>query len=447
MKLTFNWLNLYADSNSSAKKKTERLTALNLTVGAALHSERGSVSRSSSVADATHREFLGRDLNVRAAGRRPALRFGFAALLALTFLGLLPGANAATLKTQSVFLVISDGFRWQEVFSGAEAQLMTREIGGVKDTNTLRKAFWRDTPEARREALLPFFWGEIASHGQLFGNQTKGSVVTVTNGKKFSYPGYNEILTGAPDARIDSNDKKPNPNVTVFEWLNGRPGLRNRVAVFGTWDVFPYIFNIERSHLPTWPVWESKFGSYEIPTPQFVTDLMRDTTPMWEDLTYDSFLFHATMDHVKRKQPRLVFVGFGETDEWAHAGRYDLYLTAAHHMDDFVRRLWELAQSLPQYRDKTTIIITADHGRGSGPLDWKSHGEKVANSEGDWIAVIGPDTPPVGERTQTEPRMQSQIAATIAALLGEDYHAAFPQTGAPIADVFAGGERRAIRKH
>src|SRR6185437_11969785 len=155
----------------------------------------------------------------------------------------------------------------------------------VKDTNTLRKAFWRDTPEARREALLPFFWGEIASHGQLFGNQTKGSVVTVT----------------------------------VFEWLNGRPGLRNRVAVFGTWDVFPYIFNIERSHLPTWPVWESKFGSYEIPTPQFVTDLMRDTTPMWEDLTYDSFLFHATMDHVKRKQPRLVFVGFGETDEWAHA--------------------------------------------------------------------------------------------------------------------------------
>jgi hypothetical protein len=358
---------------------------------------------------------------------------------------LLPHASAAPLKTQNVFLIISDGFRWQEVFDGAEADLMTKEDGGVKDTNALRSAFWRATGLERREALLPFFWTEIARRGQLFGNQNKGSVVTVTNGKKFSYPGYNEILTGAPDPRIDSNDKKPNANVTVFEWLNGRAGLRNHVAVFGTWDVFPYIFNIERSHLPIWPVWESKFGRYEIPPPQFVTDLLRDTTPVWEDVTFDSFLFHTAMDYVKRKQPRLVFLGFGETDEWAHAGRYDLYLTAAHHMDGFVRRLWELAQSVPQYRDKTTFIITADHGRGSGPADWKKHGEKVANSEGDWIAVIGPDTPPVGERNQTEPHTQSQIAATIAALLGEDYHAAVPQSGASIADILAGGEKMKSR--
>lgn len=357
-----------------------------------------------------------------------------------------PDAHAAPLKTQNVFLIVSDGFRWQELFTGAEEILLTKENGGVQDTNALRARFWRDTPEDRREALLPFFWTGITRQGQLFGNQNKDSVVAVTNGKKFSYPGYNEILTGSGDPRIDSNDKKPNPNVTVFEWLNGRAGLRNRVAVFGTWDVFPYIFNVERSHLPIWPVWESKFGSYEIPPPQFVADLLRDTTPVWEDLTYDSFLFHAAMDHLKRKQPRLVFVGFGETDEWAHAGRYDLYLAAAHHMDDFVRRLWELAQSLPQYRGKTTFIITADHGRGSGLEDWKKHGEKIANSESDWIAVIGPDTPAAGERTQTEPLTQSQIAATIAALLGEDYHAAFPPSGAPMADVLAGGEPRSGRR-
>ena len=276
----------------------------------------------------------------RGPGPVAALRL-FVALIAFCCFAFLPGAHAAErlLKTQNVFLIISDGFRWQELFNGAEMDLMTEENGGVKDTNALRAQFWRKTAEERRQALLPFFWDQIAWRGQLFGNQNKGSVVTVTNGKKFSYPGYNEILTGAPDPRIDSNDKKPNANVTVFEWLNGRSGLRNRVAVFGSWDVFPYIFNIERSHLPIWPVWESKFGSYEIAPPQFVTDLLRDTTPVWEDLTYDSFLFHAAMDHLKRKQPRLAFVGFGETDEWAHAGRYDLYLTAAHHMDDFVRRL------------------------------------------------------------------------------------------------------------
>src|ERR1043166_904296 len=80
----------------------------------------------------------------------------------------------AASKTQNVFLIISDGLRWQEVFNGAEGQLMNKE-NGVGDTNSLRTHFWRDTPEARREALLPFFWKEIAPHGQLLGNQKKGN--------------------------------------------------------------------------------------------------------------------------------------------------------------------------------------------------------------------------------------------------------------------------------
>jgi hypothetical protein len=358
-----------------------------------------------------------------------------AALLSLTTLCFLNGAKAASLKTQNVFLIISDGFRWQEVFNGAEADLMTEKEGGVRDPKALRAEFWRDTPEARRETLLPFIWGSIARNGQILGNRAKGSLVSVTNGKKFSYPGYNEILTGFGDPAIDSNNKIPNPNVNVFEWLNGRPGLRGRVAVFGTWDVFPYIFNVERSQLPIWPAWESRFGACEIRPPELVTELRRDTTQMWHDLTYDSLLFHAAVDHVKQKRPRLAFVGFGETDEWAHAGRYDLYLHAAHQVDEFVRRLWETTQSMSQYRGKTTFILTADHGRGSGPQGWRDHGEKVDGAEADWIAVIGPDTPPAGERTEMQPLGENQIAATIAALLGEDYHSAFPRSGASISEL------------
>jgi len=64
-----------------------------------------------------------------------------------------------------------------------------------------------------------------------------------------------------------------------------------------------------------------------------------------------------------------------------------------------------------------------------------------AYSEGDWIAVMGPDTPPLGERTQTQAHTQSQIAATIAALLGKDYRAFFPAAGAPITDIL-GAERK-----
>ncbi|MDB6038044.1 MAG: putative superfamily protein, partial [Verrucomicrobiales bacterium] len=309
--------------------------------------------------------------------------------------------------------------------------LLTKD-GGVNDTNALRKMYWRETSQERRKALLPFFWTQIATHGQLFGNQAVGSVVRVSNGKNFSYPGYNEIVTGIADPRVDSNDKKPNPNLNVFEWLNSRSQFKRKVAVFGSWDVFPYIFNIERSRLPIWPAWEGRFTEREIQVPKYLTELVRDTTPVWHDIIHDSFLFHAIPGYLKREKPRAVFIGFGETDEWAHAGRYDLYLQAAHLVDRFVKDLWERAQSMPQYRDKTTFIITADHGRGSGLIDWKSHGEKIAGSDGDWLAVIGPDTPALGERQQSTMYAQSQLAATIAALLGENFRPASPASGPPI---------------
>src|SRR2546425_8868223 len=76
-------------------------------------------------------------------------------------------------KTENIFLITVDGFRWQEVFGGGEELLMNPHNGGVQDTNRLRTAFLRGTPEDRRKALLPFFWSEIAGKGQIFGNKNK----------------------------------------------------------------------------------------------------------------------------------------------------------------------------------------------------------------------------------------------------------------------------------
>jgi hypothetical protein len=115
-------------------------------------------------------------------------------------------------------------------------------------------------------------------------------------------------------------------------------------------------------------------------------------------------------------------------------------------VDEFVRQLWETAQSIRQYRGKTTFIFTADHGRGNGPTAWKDHGEKVAGAEGDWIAILGPDMPALGERSQVQPVTESQLAATIAALLGQDYHGAVPRSGAPIAEVIGAQAAQSARR-
>jgi hypothetical protein len=53
------------------------------------------------------------------------------------------------------------------------------------------------------------------------------------------------------------------------------------------------------------------------------------------------------------------------------------------------------------------------------------------------MAFLGPDTRGLGERTKVAPVTQSQIAATLAALLGEDYAGRVPKAGKPIEDVLS----------
>ena len=349
-----------------------------------------------------------------------------------------PGAP----RTRNVVLLVSDGLRWQEMFTGADPTLLNKQNGGIWDEEKdLRREFWRDDVNERRKLLFPFIWTTVAAHGQIFGNQLKGSVARVTNPYWFSYPGYNEMLSGHADPRINSNEFGPNPNVTVFEWLNGQPGLNGQVAVFATWAAFKDIFNVGRSHLPIQAGWDLPYKGALTPREALMNELYRTTTKLEDTAVYDSFLQIPLMDSFAKRHPRVLFVGYGETDDWGHAGRYDLLLHSAHSFDHYVEELWNALQRLPAYRDKTTFILTADHGRGSGPVEWKDHGVKQQGSDNIWIAVMGPDTAPLGERTHTDEVHQAQIAATIAALLGKDYRKAVPEAAPPIEAVLGKGSR------
>ena len=64
-------------------------------------------------------------------------------------------------KTRNVFLVMSDGLRWQEVFTGADERLIHKDYGVTND-KLARANYWRDTPEERRKALMPFVWSTVA---------------------------------------------------------------------------------------------------------------------------------------------------------------------------------------------------------------------------------------------------------------------------------------------
>jgi len=361
------------------------------------------------------------------------------AAMSLALVSPAPAQVPSAHKTENVIVVMLDGLRWQEVFRGEDPELLKtlgpEALGDPKGrAAAAQKRYERATPAERRQALMPFLWSVVASQGQIFGNRDLGSNSQVTNGLNFSYPGYSETLTGFADPRVHSNDNIPNPNETVFEWLNREPAFSGKVAAFGAWDVFNGIFNRERCGFTVNAGYDPLTAIPATPELALLNTLKAETVRIWPDEPFDPLPFHTAIEYVKAKKPRLLFLGLGETDDWAHAGSYPEYLNAAHLGDSYVRQLWELVQSMPEYRGKTTLIVLPDHGRGEAAL-WTSHGEKIPESKQTWMAFLGPDTPPLGERKQAPPVSESRIAATLAALLGEDYHAAVPAAGVAIPDV------------
>jgi hypothetical protein len=329
-----------------------------------------------------------------------------------------------------------DGFRWQELFTGADETLLDEKLGGVRDLAGLQRRYWRASAEERREALLPFFWGTIARQGQVFGDPTRQAPVKLTNGLKFSYPGYNEIFCGFADARIDSNAKKLNPNLSVLEFLNEKPGFKNRVAAFCTWDVFPFIFRAELNGLTIHSGWRPIVDDPLTERQRLLNELMPTLPQIWPDNVLDMITLEAAREHLVRHKPRVFFIGLGETDEWGHGRRYDLYLDAAYKADRFLADFWRRIQEMPEYRGKTALVLTTDHGRGSTRVDWTDHGKDVHGAEYLWIAVMGPETPALGVRQNLQVT-QGQVAATIAHLLGEDFNAASPRAAPPLPGVRA----------
>lgn len=359
-------------------------------------------------------------------------------LLLLTDAAVAQNPQAQTVNSRNVILVTLDGLRWQEVFGGVDETLMDKELGGVKDLPQLKQRFQRATAVESRKTLMPFFWNTLASQGVVFGDPDHQSKAVVSNGLNFSYPGYSELLCGYADPKVDSNAKKDNENVTVLEWLSAKPGFRNHVAAFCSWDVFPFIINETRSGIPVNAGWEPLAGDSRLSLAGTETaaafaqldQLANEIPHYFPEVRFDYFTFRAAEEYLKSKKPRVLYVSLGETDDWAHAGRYDLYLDAAQRNDQYIERLWALMQSMPEYRDNTTLILTTDHGRGDNRVDWKSHGKDVANSEQIWMAIMGPDVvKPTLEGTTVT---QSQIAATVAASLGFDYSSAVPQAAAPL---------------
>ncbi|MBK6286735.1 MAG: hypothetical protein IPF49_03650 [Gammaproteobacteria bacterium] len=122
-----------------------------------------------------------------------------------------PGPGA----TENLILITLDGVRIQEFFPGMDPLLADSAAKrGISEDEIVRERYWRETPEQRREALMPFFWKTLAPLGVVLGNPARGSSVQVSNTIRWSTPGYSEIMTGEAHPEVRDNTPVRYPHRT-----------------------------------------------------------------------------------------------------------------------------------------------------------------------------------------------------------------------------------------
>lgn len=345
------------------------------------------------------------------------------ALFTFVFYWLSPALSQSALPSptvEHVIIVTTDGLRWQEIFQGADS-LCIQQIKSGETQEHIKARFLPGSSWQNRKALLPFLWGNFAQKGRLYGNRNYHNKINVSNNIHISYPGYSEMFCGfTDDKRILTNGKKHNPNHHVLEWINAQPGFENEVAVVGSWALFPWIFNQKRAHISMNAGFEPFSGAHISNEQQALNAALRTCARPWKNHVRPDTLTWAFAKNILDEQaPKVLFIGYGETDEYGHEGDYAGYLDAAHRFDSLLQVLWNYVENSPKYRGKTAILISTDHGRGSH--NWKSHNMLTPGSDETWMAAFIPGMEAPGEVKSSDQLHQAQLAQTIAHALGLHY--------------------------
>ncbi|MEO5891435.1 MAG: hypothetical protein ABIQ31_14380 [Ferruginibacter sp.] len=338
-------------------------------------------------------------------------------LVAICFLLSINSHAQEQKKTKNIFIITTDGFRWEEVFKGADSSLICNNRF-VQDIALTKQMFWDSSDDLRRKKLMPFFWNVLSKKGQIYGNRLLENKVNVKNFYKISYPGYNEIFTGRTDINPVLNSPVLNKNTSILEYLNSRADFTGKVVAFSSWDIMPFILNEPRSGFSVNSGYEML--DYQSEEGSMIDSVQKNIKSKGRT-RHDQLTYLSAKEYISQYHPKALFLGLGETDECAHSGQYDLYLQRAAAVDKMIADLWYFIQTDPFYKDNTTLIITTDHGRGKKGAAWRTHGFWVKGSGEVWLAMIGPDILPLGEMTNNQQIWQKQIASTAALLVGEHF--------------------------
>jgi predicted AlkP superfamily pyrophosphatase or phosphodiesterase len=131
----------------------------------------------------------------------------------------------------------------------------------------------------------------------------------------------------------------------------------------------------------------------------------------------DKVTFNKAQSVLTTDHPQLLLINFKQPDVAGHAADSSAYLKGITDTDNYIYLLWQQLQSDEFYKDKTTLIVTNDHGRHTaGHLDgFVSHGDACEGCRHIEMFAIGPDFKK--NYVSNTPHEQIDISSTVAELM------------------------------
>ncbi len=267
------------------------------------------------------------------------------ALLAASLLGMvvscsLPASKSQKqLRTQNVVIVVIDGPRYSET--------------------------WANTP-----GFIPHMATELKPAGAFLNN-------FLNDGFTYTNSGHAAITTGVNQPIDNYGDEYP-ANPSIFQYWLKETGKPNTAAwIVSSKDKLHILANTQDS------LWRNKF------MPAINCGINGPGT----GYRADSLTLEQVKQVMTTHKPNLVLVNFMEPDGYAHAGNWASYVRGISRNDKYVKELWDFISQDEFYKQKTTLLITNDHGRHLDSIDggWQEHGDNCAGCQQISLLAMGPD--------------------------------------------------------
>jgi hypothetical protein len=166
------------------------------------------------------------------------------------------------------------------------------------------------------------------------------------------------------------------------------------VATIASWDHIPLaVEHVEGATFTNTGLqpWTDEVNDPEI---KDINSRQLAERPPWTEARADRFTFALGKRYLQKHHPRFLFLSFNDSDEWGHLGNYSEYVKTLRQYDQWLAELTGTLNTLGEYGKNTCLVVTTDHGRGTGRL-WKKHGPFIVHAENVWLYTncLGKDAP------------------------------------------------------